>query len=368
MKTLNFIKTAAFALLVCSAQESFAAFNKGNAKLNPNDINFLKTFLMQKSADGKMENYKVLNIKKGALDTPEKWDVCGDEGVDRNFVFVWKKDKQNQYNLIRIQFNKAEGIEIANLGGDMALPAPADAMATINLSGCTGLKNFSLDNISAWNKRQIYGVTIIESNLKKIDLSEVAKNKGSLIGIGIKKNNQLNEVKFSPINLKDENNFASISENPNLCAISGTVNFKQGGFFDIKKNALTFAQIAKLSFNNPQAATRITVGPQADFILSNYFNTETGNHEVKSGTVIDLSKEVNINWRGENRPVQVVWFKKEGKKKTLVEMKEVAPAKYELSGNAGEEYVLQLSSPNFFEGLSCKGAFTKIQSRTFIIK
>ena len=159
-----------------------------------------------------------------------------------------------------------------------------------------------------------------------------------------------------------------ISENPNLCAISGTVNFKQGGFFDIKKNALTFAQIAKLNFNNPQAATRITVGPQADFILSSYFNAETGNHEVKSGTVIDLSKEVNINWRGENRPVQVTWFKKEGKKKTLVEMKEVSPAKYELSGNAGEEYVLQLSCPNFFEGLSCKGAFTKIQSRTFIIK
>lgn len=368
MKTLTFFKSAALALMICGAQNSFASFNKGNATLNPNDINFLKTFLMQKTADGKMANYELLGIKKKQLDTPEKWECSGDDAVDRNFAFVWKKDKQNQYNLLRIQFNKAEGVNVANIGGDLNIPAPTGAIATINLSECTGLKSFNLADAKAWNNRQIYGVTIINANFEKVDLSEVAKKKGSLIGIGLKKNEKLKDVKFSPINLNSEDNYASISENPKLYSISGTVNFKNGGFFDIKKNALPYSQIANITLNNAEKATRITVGPQTDFILAEYYNEAADKHEVKSGTIIDLTKELNVSWRGMQHTIEASWYKMDGKKKNLIDLKQVEPGKYEITGNAGDAYVLRLSCPTFFEGLSCSGKFSKMDSRVFVIK
>lgn len=367
MKALKAIKAAAFALMICGAQNSYASFNKGNATLNPNDINFLKSFLMQKSADGTMENYKVLGIKKNQLDSPEKWECSGDEGVDRNFAFVWKKDKNNVYQLIRIQFNKSDA-NIANLGGEINIPAPAGAIAVINLEKCEGITAFNLTDAVNWNKRQIYGLTIIDTQIKKIDVSAVAKSKGSLIGGGIKKNNNLTEVKFSPFNLKDEGNVASISENPKLYSIEGTVNFKEGGFFDIKKNALPYSQIAKITLNNAEKATRITVGPQTDFILGEYYNEAADKHEVKSGTVIDLTKELNVTWRGMQHTIEATWYKLDGKKKNLIDLKQVEPGKYEITGNAGDAYVLRLSCPTFFEGLSCGGKFSKMDSREFVIK
>lgn len=368
MKTLTFFKSAALALMICGAQNSYASFNKGNATLNPNDINFLKTFLMQKTADGSMANYELLGIKKKQLDTPEKWECSGDDAVDRNFAFIWKKDKQNQYNLLRIQFNKAEGIDVANIGGELNIPVPQAALATINITGCTGLKDFKVLDADKWSRKEIYGVTIVSTNLKNIDLSKVASVKGSLIGAGIKMNNNLTSVKLSPINLTSEANVASISQNPILHKISATVNFKNGGFFDIKKNALPYSQIANITLNNAEKATRITVGPQTDFIIAEYYNEAADKHEVKSGTIIDLTKELNVSWRGMQHTIEASWYKMDGKKKNLIDLKQVEPGKFEITGNAGDAYVLRLSCPTFFEGLSCSGKFSKMDSRVFVIK